>query len=192
MLRGLLSDLWSLQREALFALKNACLSPSAAREIFVTGPASIGRLPGGPAPGLAAVQCLVRMLRDPVTDPAASVNVLHLLRLAATGSQEGLQLCIDCEAAEAIETLQYSQAGHNGELAALAEATLREIYDRMEDLDEKEDLDGKEEGWEQQSSIHISTNPFAVAAEQQSGEGGSGRGRGRGIVQPAWMTHGFS
>ena len=186
MLRGLLSDLWSLQREALFALKNACLSPSAAREIFVTGPAAIGRLPGGPAPGLAAVQCLVRMLRDPVTDPAASVNVLHLLRLAATGSQEGLQLCIDCEAAEAIETLQYSQAGHNGELAALAEATLREMYDRMEDLD------GKEEGWDQQSSIHISTNPFAVAAEQQSGEGGSGRGRGRGIVQPAWMTHGFS
>ena len=52
------------------------------------------------------VQQLVRVLRDASSDPAVILCAVQLLQYAALSSADGLRLCIECDAMEAMEELQ--------------------------------------------------------------------------------------
>ena len=58
------------------------------------------------------VQQLVRVLRDSSSDPAVILCAVQLLRYAALSSVDGLRLCTECDAMEAMEELQVVVALH--------------------------------------------------------------------------------
>jgi hypothetical protein len=174
LIKGLVSDQFDLQREAVRGIENACCDDEFVKRIT----------------DINVLILLMKLMRVP--DTAMAISSMKIIRTVLVHFTDMIEVCAKNGLFDILDELHYASTEGKDVGVGAAAASLS---DELSELFEDTDLISYEPQSAQTSSFSFNAQSgnmgvftFGADSNNDNSRGGGGRGRGMHLLRPAWMN----